>query len=146
MEQLKKINRIIVHHSQQQNDSPIFIRQRHLQRGWEDIGYHWLIGNKTPGITDGKLYEGRSERFAGAHAFGHNKDSLGICLIGNLDEVSPTQKQIDTLIKFLKEKMQQHRISVENVFGHRELPNVTKTCPGKFVDMEEIRNLVNKKI
>ncbi|MDP2628853.1 MAG: peptidoglycan recognition family protein [Nanoarchaeota archaeon] len=136
MELLGKVNKIIIHHSQRQNDFPEFIRQRHIQRGFEDIGYHWLVD------AEGNLYKGRDEKFIGAHVFGHNKDSFGVCLIGDLDKAHPTKKQISTLIEFLRDKAIQNKISTENILGHREFPNVTKTCPGKFVDMEEIRRLV----
>src|SRR3989338_11094347 len=106
---------------------------------WEDIGYHYLIDKK------GKIHVGRSEKFIGAHVFGHNKNSIGICLIGNFDEESPTKKQTQTLIKFLKEKVRKFKIPIKNILGHREFPEITKTCPGKFVDMVEIRRMLSEK-
>lgn len=140
MQLLKKIKFIAVHHSQRKIDSVKRIRDLHVKiNKWEDIGYHWLIDKK------GKLCKGRSEKFIGAHVYGHNKNSLGVCLIGNYDEEKPTKKQIQTLIKFLKEKTKKYKIPVKNILGHREFPDVTKTCPGKFVDMDEIRKNVIKK-
>ncbi len=143
MELLKKINFIVVHHSQRKKDSPKRIKNFHKKiRRWEDIGYHYLIGNGSLSTQDGRLYRGRSDKFVGAHVFGHNKDSIGICLIGNFDNEFPTKKQIETLIKFLKEKMDKYKLSIKNILGHREFPGVKKTCPGKFLDMSKIRNLV----
>ncbi len=134
MEPLKKIKFIAVHHSQKKIDSVKRIRNLHVKiNKWDDIGYHYLIEK------NGKLCKGRSEKFVGAHVYGHNKNSLGICLIGNFDEESPTKKQIQTLIKFLKQKTKKFKISVKNILGHREFPDVTKTCPGKFVNLDEIR-------
>ena len=144
MQPLEKINFIIIHHSQRKIDSPNLIKKRHLARGWEDVGYHYLIGNKSKLTKDGKLYKGRSEKFQGAHAFKYNKKSLGICLIGNFDKTKPSKKQIQTLIKFLKEKMKKHKIPIKNILGHRELPEVVKSCPGKFMDMNLIRKAVSK--
>jgi len=81
MEPLKKVNFIAVHHSQRKIDSIKRIRDLHIRiNKWEDIGYHYLIDKK------GKIHVGRSEKFIGAHVFGHNKNSIGICLIGNFDE------------------------------------------------------------
>lgn len=145
MENLKKVKFIVIHHCQREIDSPEEIKKRHIHnRGWEDIGYHWLIGNKNPLVENGKLYKGRDEKFIGAHVKMHNKNSIGVCLIGNLDKKPLTKKQIQTLIKFLKEKIKEYKISIKNIKGHREFSRVTKTCPGKFVNMDVIRNLIKK--
>ncbi len=142
MEFLKEIRLIILHHSQRAPDWPEFIKERHIKRGFEDVGYHYLIGNKTKFSVNGKLYKGRDEKFQGAHAIGFNANSIGICLIGDLDKNPPTQEQLNTLIKFLKEKIAEHKIPVQNILGHRELPGVAKTCPGKLVDLNSIRKMV----
>ena len=139
MEPLKKVNFIAVHHSQRKIDSIKRIRDLHIRiNKWEDIGYHYLIDKK------GKIHVGRSEKFIGAHVFGHNKNSVGICLIGNFDEEKPTKRQIRILIKFLKNKIKKFKIPIKNILGHREFSGVTKTCPGKFVDMEKIREIISK--
>jgi N-acetylmuramoyl-L-alanine amidase len=141
MERLAKVTRIIVHHSQRRWDHPLFIRHRHVRRrGWEDIGYHYLIGNGRLFTRDGKLYKGRDDSFAGAHAFGHNKDTIAICLIGDFDKEMPTGKQMESLVGFLKEKMRLYGIGRESVLGHRELPKVVKTCPGKNLKMDDLRS------
>ncbi|MEK6823410.1 MAG: peptidoglycan recognition family protein [Nanoarchaeota archaeon] len=130
---------IAVHHSQRKIDSIKRIKNLHIRiNKWEDIGYHYLIDKK------GKIHKGRSEKFIGAHVYGHNKNSIGICLIGNFDEESPIKKQIHTLIKFLKQKTKKFKIPIKNVLGHREFSDATKTCPGKFVDMNLIRKILNK--
>ena len=53
------------------------IRRWHVQeRGWRDIGYHWIIGR------DGSIAKGRDESQQGAHCKGHNAQSLGVALVG----------------------------------------------------------------
>lgn len=136
MKLLKDIKFIVVHHSQRDVDSPKHIKKRHLQRGWEDIGYHYLIEK------NGKISKGRSKKYIGAHVKGHNKNSLSICLIGNLDESLPTRKQLEKLIRFLRKLSKKYKISIENILGHREFPDVTKTCPGNLVKMNLIRKAV----
>lgn len=42
------------------------IRKWHLQRGFSDIGYHYVI------YRDGSVHEGRPVTMAGAHCTGHN--------------------------------------------------------------------------
>lgn len=139
MENLKKVNSIIIHHSQRDLDSLERIRDLHVNKyNWEDVGYHWLIDKQ------GEILKGRDEKFQGAHVFGHNKHSIAICLIGNLDQNPPTKEQIQTLIKILKKKMHEHQIQIENVLRHRDFSNVNKTCPGKFFDMKKVKEQLNK--
>jgi len=59
MDTLKEIKFIVIHHSTRNEDSLEFIKQRHLKRGFEDIGYHYLID------SDGILHKGRAEKFWG---------------------------------------------------------------------------------
>src|SRR3989344_7696117 len=102
MEPIKKVKFLVIHHSQRSRDFPAFIRWRHTKkRGWEDIGYHFLIGNGKLFTKNGKIYKGRKEFLVGAHVYGFNKNSLGICLIGNFDYEYPTKKQIRSLILLL---------------------------------------------
>ena len=144
MEPLNKIEIIVVQHSQRENDSLDFIKKRHMEnRKWEDNGYHFLISNGTMNTKNGKLHIGRSEKFIGAHVYEHNRNSIGICLIGNFDEKKPSEKQMETLKEFLKEKMKEYNIKPEKILGHREFEGVIKTCPGKMVDMGELRNMVS---
>lgn len=145
MLKLEKVKFIIIHHTQRNNDWPAFVRFRHLYiRGWEEIGYHWLIGNSRPFTIDGKIYAGRPEIFQGAHAFGYNRNSLGVCLIGNFNKTIPSQNQFCSLYKLLRQKMVQYNISSANVFGHSELPNVNKTCPGNNIDMSIVRGMLSQ--
>ena len=134
MEPLLKIEKIVVHHSERDSDCVEFIQVRHKKRGFEDIGYHFVIEK------DGTLKKGRNEKFIGAHVFGFNQNSIGICLIGNFDENLPTEKQIKTLLKFLKKKLKEYGLDAKDVLGHREFQGVKKTCPGKNVDMDELRS------
>jgi len=133
MEFLKEVKLIIIHHSGSL-DSFEKIKNFHINKnGWEDIGYHWVIDK------NGNLLEGRNEKFIGAHCLGQNRNSLGVCLIGNFEFETPTEKQIQILIEFLKKKMNKFNISLENVFGHRKISEKEGICPGRFLDLEKIR-------
>ena len=48
----------------------------HLEFGWNGIGYHKIIKR------DGEIENGRPEFWIGAHVYGKNDQSLGVCLIG----------------------------------------------------------------
>jgi N-acetylmuramoyl-L-alanine amidase len=145
MEKLEKVEYIVVHHSERTIDSPFFIRFRHKYlRRWEDTGYHFLIANGNIFTINGELCIGLPESSIGSHAWGYNRNSLGVCLVGNFDEVAPSQKQLSALFSFLKDKVQEYNIPIKNILGHRELPGVTKSCPGKLIDMDYIREKLIK--
>ena len=55
------------------------IHRMHVDRGFACVGYHYVIRR------DGTIERGRPEDKMGAHVEGHNRDSLGICLIGGID-------------------------------------------------------------
>ncbi len=126
---MRKINHIVVHCSATKagkdfdvND----IRRWHKQRGWSDVGYHYVIK------LDGTVQKGRSVERTGAHVRGHNKDTIGVCLIGGLDKngdpaANFTQAQLNALrvlLLSLKEKYAR-----ADILGHRDFPGVHKACP-----------------
>lgn len=134
---MRKINEIIIHCSatrpdwmkgQSAEDKVKEIRRWHVQdRGWSDIGYHYIIDR------DGKVVEGRPIERAGAHTKGHNKNSIGVCLIGGhgsaktddfMDNFTAVQNL--ELVVLLKKLRSAHQII--KVSGHNEYAN--KACPG----------------
>lgn len=54
------------------------ITRWHQAKGWETIGYHFVIRR------DGTVEPGRLVQMIGAHVQGHNATSIGICLVGGL--------------------------------------------------------------
>lgn len=101
------------------------IKQWHLQRGFSDIGYHYVI------YRDGSLHKGREDSVIGAHCTGHNSYSIGVCYIGGVEKDGKTPKDTRTeaqkkaLVELLK------KLKVEypkaTIHGHREYAN--KACP-----------------
>ncbi|MBD9179251.1 MAG: lysozyme [Odoribacter splanchnicus] len=102
------------------------IREWHLKRGFNDIGYHYVIRR------DGTVENGRPLEKAGAHAQGYNSRSVGICYAGGKgDDGRPednrTPEQKATLQKLVAELLEQFPDA--EVCGHRDLPGVNKECP-----------------
>lgn len=56
------------------------IEEWHLSRGFSSIGYHFVI------TRAGDLQLGRPLEEIGAHVQGFNANSVGICMVGGLDE------------------------------------------------------------
>lgn len=67
--------------------------------------------------------------YVGAHAKGHNVDSIGIAVVANFDNIKPSNKQIDVLIELCTYFMFKYDIEPNKVLGHRELDGVIKSCP-----------------
>jgi N-acetylmuramoyl-L-alanine amidase len=102
-------------------------RQHMVDRGFGDIGYHYLID------PAGRIWEGRDLRWQGAHARGeHNKGNVGICVLGNFVSGShgqaPTEAQQRALASLLTQAMQTWSIPVEQIHTHRDF--VQTECPG----------------
>jgi len=102
------------------------IRSWHLKRGFTDIGYHWVV------YADGTIHEGRpmfkdGEFQMGAHVQGHNKSSIGICMVGrdkfSINQFLALRSKIDELRKEFP------AITEKDIVGHYQLDLHGKTCP-----------------
>lgn len=94
-------------------------------RGWADIGYHHIIRR------DGRRETARDEAIAGAHVSGHNARTIGICLVGGVDDAGKpannfTEAQFSSLIVLLGELALKYPGAW--IKGHRDL-FAGKACP-----------------
>jgi N-acetyl-anhydromuramyl-L-alanine amidase AmpD len=104
------------------------IRRWHVeQRGWRDIGYHWLIDR------DGAVAPGRRETEIGAHVESHNRGTLGICLLGGFGASADdpfdknfTAAQAASVRRLISEI--KGRTAIGRVSGHNDY--AVKACPG----------------
>ncbi len=94
-------------------------------RGYADIGYHFIIDR------EGRIWEGRSLKFQGAHVKHHNEGNIGIMCLGNFEEQSPTPKQLAGLNKQVRVVMARYKISVKRVYTHQEWADASTLCPGR---------------
>lgn len=126
---------------------------KHFNPHLAHIGYHFVID------TDGTVETGRQVGEIGAHVKGHNRNSVGICLVGGItkegkNHAEYTAEQWQALYKLLRELESQHPKA--KIYGHRDLspdlngdgsitPNEwVKACPcfdvWEWLDSEEIIN------
>ena len=136
---MRLVKEIIIHCSatrEEQQVSVDTIRDWHLAKGWNDIGYHFYID------LDGTINKGRDIDKMGAHCKGHNRNSIGICYCGGVeaDGKTPkdtrTQEQKDSLLHVLKTLKAMYPEAV--IYSHNEFAN--KACPS-FDATEEYKNI-----
>lgn len=121
---------LVIHHTglRVDRDSTVEEIHRFHQKSmkWAGIGYHYLIRK------DGTIEQGRPPDLVGAHALGHNKTSVGICLAGNFELARPTGAQMASLCQLAAWLCQEYGLNPLKrgvIVGHRDLNDTD--CPGK---------------
>ena len=142
---------LVVHHSATSEDATVEdIRRMHVEgRGWRDIGYHHVIrmgDGPLPLVHPGRPYDTDTDWEPweyGAHARGHNHQSIGVCLVGNYDKRPLPHSMRTALVMTLAALCVNFGLSPEMAIrGHSEL--AATACPGRNVRMNEIRAAVER--
>ena len=99
----------------------------HRDRGFRKIGYHWIV-DRT-----GEVLPGRPETEQGAHVQGHNRNTLGICLIGGFGGAATdkfndhfTAAQRIALTDLIADIQTRHKLT--KLSGHNEYANKGCCC------------------
>ena len=132
---MKRVDYLVIHCAATPPSSDIGVKEIdawHRKKGWAGCGYHYVIRR------NGVVETGRPENKAGAHVLGYNHCSIGICLVGGLNEqrkaapeyTDAQWKTLESLIRELRTKYPSAKIQ-----GHRDFPSVNKACP--CFDVEE---------
>ena len=157
-----QITRTVLHASKSRWGCARLIRQWHTDprpngRGWRDIGYHVIILNGYPyghtarfSFLDGAIEPGRpfnTDRYLvaneqGAHVFGLNSSSFGVCLVGDGDFTAAQYEAMKRVYKWTRRNWGQ---TPTDWVGHYEAQKLVgavgdqgeKQCP--FVNMDLIR-------
>lgn len=121
-------NMIVVHHTGNPTDDDLSaeeIHESHKAQGWAGIGYHYVIRK------DGTIEAGRPVWSVGAHAYGRNRDTIGIHVCGNFEIVAPTEAQLNSLAELIGELCRRYDLqaSKEVVVAHRDL--MATACCGE---------------
>lgn len=131
----KKWEYIIIHHSATDEGNSQQFNAAHLKRGWQGVGYHFIIDNGTSGKADGQIETTPRwiKQQSGAHtkASGMNDKAIGICLVGNFSEDTVSRKQMDSLVYLTSKLSAYYNIPESRVMGHGQVPGANTECPGK---------------
>jgi hypothetical protein len=122
--------------------------------GWSDVGYNWLI-DPNGMIYQGRAWVGENDNTQGAHFCGFNGQTMGVCMLGNFNDVSPTPAALSSLVRLLAYRastnsinprgMSFHTNSMRNlnhISGHRD--GCATDCPGNMLypQLPSLRNRV----
>ena len=122
---------LILHHSGTTTCTPDGIHNSHVGNGWAGIGSHYLVRK------DGTIFRGRPEDTVGAHAYGANNHSIGVCFEGNyqLEAEMPAAQLAagQALVADIK-----RRWGITKVIGHKDVAGSTTDCPGKYFPLAEM--------
>lgn len=154
------VTHLIVHHSagtNTSNDWAAVVRSIwdfHVNvRGWDDIGYNWLID------PNGVLYQGRGDDVRGAHFCGNNSGTMGVCVMGDFTNITPTDNAKDALGNLLAWKScavdinplgtdfhASSELQLMRISGHRD--GCSTACPGDafYPQLPAIRQAVADRI
>lgn len=118
---MREITKIIIHCSATNAELDVGvreIREWHKHRGYTDIGYHYVIRR------DGTVEAGRPVDYIGAHCKGYNKNSIGVCWVGGVDENGNVQDnrtaaQKSAMVALLRKLKKEHP-SINEIRGHRD--------------------------
>ncbi|MFT7676209.1 MAG: hypothetical protein ACI8QC_000177 [Planctomycetota bacterium] len=113
------------------------VQRSHMDgRGWGDVGYHFLID------PAGRIWQGRELQYQGAHAGGksgrNNVGNVGICLLGNFDEVRPTSATLASLDNLVDELCRRYTIPRTGIVAHTDWK--ATLCPGRYL-LPHVRRL-----
>lgn len=137
-------NWIVIHHSATPGGGAVAFDRMHRQKGWDELGYHFVIGNGTD-TRDGQVEVGGrwTKQKHGAHAKTpdnrFNEHGIGICLVGNFDNERPTRAQMVALARLVAYLQKTYRVPSERVLGHGETK--ATDCPGRNLHIAEVKRM-----
>lgn len=97
----------------------------HMSRNYGDIGYHFIVD------FSGRVWEGRSLAYEGAHVLRQNDRNIGVMLLGNFQTQVPSAPQVASCARLTELLRSEHRIKKHRIYGHRDLGQ--SLCPGQYL-------------
>jgi hypothetical protein len=134
---------IIIHHTATTFGNAAIVTRWHIDRGFDEMGYDFLIGNGT-NSGDGQVEVGTRwpKQKWGAHTQSadnrFNLYGIGICLVGNFDIDHPSAAQMRSLDRLVAYLMKTYKIAPDHVLGHSDCKSTD--CPGKNLNVAIVRN------
>ena len=121
MLEAQNVKYLVVHCSDSPDDENIGAREIHALHqsfGWHGCGYHRVIRR------DGTVESGRPDYWIGAHVYGHNEESLGVCLIGRKEFTDAQFNALEELLRSWQTDYPKAQILGPVSYTHLTLPTI----------------------
>ena len=136
---------IIVHHSAEPRGGLASIDRFHREKNhWDECGYHFVIGNGTES-GDGEIEVGSrwAKQKHGAHTKPegnqeYNENGIGICLVGNFNNESPTPKQVEACRRLITYLQQRCNVPSVGITTHGDVAGTHTDCPGRHFPYDQL--------
>ncbi len=142
-------NYIVIHHSASDvGNATEFDRYHRNVNHWDELGYHFVIGNGTRS-GNGLVEVGPrwKKQKVGAHCKTsgnmYNERGIGICLVGNFENNKPTPPQMRSLVRLVRFLMRSGNVASENVVTHKGVTGRTE-CPGAHFPWKKFRRMISE--
>ena len=136
--------RIVIHHSATAaGGARSFDRFHRKVNGWDELGYHFVIGNGR-GTADGMIEIGSRwhKQKHGAHCKTpdnyFNNHGIGICLVGDFTKRPPSPAQMASLEQLVRFLSRECHITPGMVTSHRAVTGKT-ACPGNLFPLRRFQ-------
>ena len=140
---------IIIHHSATETGNMALFDKEHKSYGWDGVGYDFVIGNGTDsGDGQVEVTFRWKQQLTGAHCKTPdnwaNEYGIGICLVGNFNDRSPTQRQMQAFLRLTDFLQRRYGIPQSKITGHGETRGAHATdCPGNIFPMSRFKSMLS---
>jgi len=136
---------IVIHHSATDHGSAAVFDDWHRNgRNWDELGYHFVIGNGTD-TADGLIEVGSrwQKQKHGAHCKvwnrpEYNQVGIGVCLVGDFEKTRPSEAQMQALARLVDWLSARYRIPEKRIIGHGHVCDTR--CPGRNFLFDDFLN------
>ena len=135
---------VVIHHSASEiGGAEAFDRYHRNVRNWDELGYHFVIGNGSD-TGNGEIEVGSrwTKQKRGAHCKTpdnyYNEHGIGICLVGNFAHHPPAPAQMDSLARLVSFLMRACGMDVSDIRTHRGVTGRTE-CPGAQFSLARLK-------
>jgi len=135
---------VVIHHSAGEvGGAEAFDRHHRNVRKWDELGYHFVIGNGS-NTADGQIEVGSrwTKQKHGAHCKTpdnyYNDHGIGICLVGNFNHHPPTPAQMASLARLTAFLMRECGLGISRIRTHGGITHRTE-CPGSQFSLGELK-------
>ncbi len=139
---------VVLHHSATPRGGAKRFDKFHRQKnGWDELGYHFVIGNGTD-TADGYVEVGPRwwKQKHGAHCKTsdnyYNEHGIGVCLVGDFTKTRPTRRQLASLNRLVRFLSDQCDISPYRITTHRAVTGRSE-CPGDGLRLTGVRKVLS---